>query len=224
MEIQKLGDLSRWRDHDEKAIAFGNHKVRTIRLDVRASAPVHVYLHTNEYGEIVDDFLTVLPVGLSAVEFLSGGCSLVLDSTGPLAYFTPEIEAVAFENVEEETFTTIAQRRERNPEVEWMEFLMNQNINSRMAAMDAEMERRMMAWEERNGNANTSEKAGGSGDGVHIGTAPQRAKQPNSQAGAAEPAADDQAGAPRGGSGSVPGAVDDGTPQRPAPVAKGAKP
>ncbi|RUW53591.1 hypothetical protein EOA32_08755 [Mesorhizobium sp. M1A.F.Ca.ET.072.01.1.1] len=184
MEIQKLGDLSRWRAHDEKAIAFGHHKVRSIRLDVRASAPVHVYLHTNEFGEIVDEFMTVLPVGLSAVEFLSGGCSLVLSSTGPLAYFTPEIEAVAFENVEEETFTTIAQRRERNPEVEWMEFLMNQNINARMAAMDEEFQRRLVAMEERNGNASALEKAGGSGEGVHQRTVAQRAKQSDPQAGA----------------------------------------
>ncbi|TIN93931.1 MAG: hypothetical protein E5Y06_17305 [Mesorhizobium sp.] len=218
MEIQKLGDLSRWRVHDEKALFFSDHKVRTIRLDVRASAPVHVYLHTNPYGEIVDEFLTVLPVGLSAVEFLSGGCSLVLDSTGPLSYFSPEIEAIAFENVEEETFTTIANRRERNPEVEWMEFLMNQNINSRMAAMDAEFERRMMVIEERNGNASTSDKSGGSGVGVHIGAPAKRAKQSNAQASAAIPAATDESGASRGERGSVPAG------EEPAPVAKGEKP
>ncbi|MDX8442859.1 hypothetical protein [Mesorhizobium australafricanum] len=222
MEIQKLGDLSRWRAHDDKAIAFGHHKVRSIRLDVRASAPVHVYLHTNEDGELVDEFMTVLPVGLSAVEFLSGGCSLVLSSTGPLSYFTPEIEAVAFENVEEETFTTIAQRRERNPEVEWMEFLMNQNINSRMAAMDAEFERRMMALEERNAlNANTSEKAGGSGGGVHQRTAPKRSQQPDTQAGANQPA-DDQAGASRRGSVEQP--ADVAGSGKPDVLAKGEKP
>ncbi|RUW97248.1 hypothetical protein EOA35_25960, partial [Mesorhizobium sp. M8A.F.Ca.ET.023.01.1.1] len=61
MEIQKLGDLARWRFHDGKAITFGNHKVRTIRLDVRASAPVTVYMHADADGQIVDEFLTVLP-------------------------------------------------------------------------------------------------------------------------------------------------------------------
>ncbi|RWD33335.1 MAG: hypothetical protein EOS22_00865 [Mesorhizobium sp.] len=198
MEIQKLGDLARWRHHDEKAIFFADHKVRTIRLDVRAAAPVHVYLHTNADGELLDEFLTVLPVGLSSLEFLSGGCSLVLDSTGPVVYFTPEIEAVSFENVEEETFTTIANRRERNPEVEWMEFLMNQNINSRMAAMDAEFERRMRVIEERNGNASGSENPGGSGEGVHIGAAAKRAKQPDAQDGGVKPS-DDAAGASRRG-------------------------
>lgn len=203
MEIQKLGDLSRWRLHDEKALFFSDHKVRTIRLDVRAAAPVHVYLHTNSDGELVDEFMTVLPVGLSALEFLSGGCSLVLDSTGPVVYFTPEIETVTFENVEEETFTTIANRRERNPEVEWMEFLMNQNINNRMAQMDAEFERRLALMEERTAHAHTLENAGGSGGGVHQRTAPKRAKQPDAQAGATEPAPD-QSGAPRGGRDSVP--------------------
>ncbi|MER8599677.1 hypothetical protein NKH09_17525 [Mesorhizobium sp. M1339] len=188
MEIQKLGDLSRWRLHDEKALFFADHKVRTIRLDVRAAAPVHVYLHTNSDGEVVDEFLTVLPAGLSAVEFLSNGCSLVLDSTGPVVYFSPEIEAVAFENVEEETFTTIAQRRERNPEVEWMEFLMNQNINARMAAMDEEFQRRLAAMEAK-GNANAGNASGesGSGDRVHIGAPPKRAKQPDAPASATEP-------------------------------------
>lgn len=223
MEIQKLGDLSRWRLHDEKALFFADHKVRTIRLDVRAAAPVHVYLHTNSDGELVDEFMTVLPVGLSALEFLSGGCSLVLDSTGPVVYFTPEIETVTFENVEEETFTTIANRRERNPEVEWMEFLMNQNINQRMAQMDAEFERRLALMEERNAHAHSLENAGGSGGGVHQRTAPKRAKQPDAQTGAAEPAADDQAGAPRGGRGSVPPADGVGSGE-PDAVAKGEKP
>lgn len=217
MDIQKLGDLARWRHHDEKAIFFADHKVRTIRLDVRAAAPVHVYLHTNADGVVVDEFLTVLPVGLSSVEFLSGGCSLVLDSTGPVVYFTPEIEAVSFENVEEETFTTIANRRERNPEVEWMEFLMNQNINSRMAAMDAEFERRMLALEERNGNASGSEIPGGSGERVHLGTPAKRAKQPDAQAGAIV-ADDDAAGAPRGGP------VADGDGAGEVVKSKGAKP
>ncbi|RWD68350.1 hypothetical protein [Mesorhizobium sp.] len=223
MEIQKLGDLSRWRVHNEKeAIFFSDHKVRTIRLDVRAAAPVHVYLHTNADGVVVDEFLTLLPAGLSAVEFLGNGCSLVLDSTGPVSYFSPEVEAIWHENVEEETFTTIANRRERNPEVEWMEFLMQQNINSRMAAMDAEFERRMQALEERNANANTLENAGGSGNGVHIGTSSKRPKQPDTQAGAAEPAGADQAGSPRGGSVEQP--ADVAGSGKPVPVAKGEKP
>lgn len=214
MEIQKLGDLARWRKHDGKAIAFGSHKVRTIRLDVRAAAPVMVYLHANADGEVVDDFLTLLPAGLSALEFLAGGGSLVLDSKGPVSYFTPEIEAVAFENVEEETFTTIAQRRERNPEVEWMEFLMNQNINARMAAMDEEFQRRLAAMEEREAQyANTSEKAGGSGGGVHLGTSSKRPKQPDAQAGATEPASSgtdrrtSRDGGPDAGGAGKPGAA-----------------
>lgn len=222
MEIQKLGDLSRWRLHDEKALFFSDHKVRTIRLDVRAAAPVHVYLHTNADGELVDEFLTVLPVGLSALEFLSNGCSLVLDSTGPVVYWTPEIETVSFENVEEETFTTIAQRRERNPEVEWMEFMMQQNMNARMAAMDAEFERRMLLLEERNANAHTLENAGGSGGGVHQRTAPKRAKQSDAQAGAAVGSEDGegrQSGAQRG----LPGGDAGAGSGKPDAVAKGEK-
>lgn len=223
MEIQKLGDLSRWRVHNEKeAIFFSDHKVRTIRLDVRAAAAVHVYLHTNADGVVVDEFLTVLPSGLSAVEFLGNGCSLVLDSTGPVSYFSPEVEAIWHENVEDETFTTIANRRERNPEVELMEFLMNQNINNRMAQMDAEFERRLALMEERNANANSLENAGGSGGGVHQRTPAKRAKQPDAQAGATEPAGADQAGASRRGSVEQP--ADVAGSGKPDAVAKGEKP
>ncbi|RWE98129.1 MAG: hypothetical protein EOS81_12595 [Mesorhizobium sp.] len=174
---------------------------------------------------MVDEFLTVLPAGLSAVEFLGNGCSLVLDSTGPVSYFSPEVEAIWHENVEDETFTTIANRKERNPEVEWMEFLMQQNINSRMAAMDAEFERRMQALEERNANANSLENAGGSGGGVHIGTTAKRAKQPDAQAGATVPAEDGGEGRQSGARRELQQPADDVAGSgKPAPVAKGEKP
>ncbi|TIV79903.1 MAG: hypothetical protein E5V78_24415 [Mesorhizobium sp.] len=87
--------------------------------------------------------------------------------------------------------------------------------------MDAEFERRMQALEDRNANANSLEKAGGSGGGVHQRKAPKRSEQPDAQAGANQPA-DDQAGAPRRGSVEQP--ADVAGSGKPDAVAKGEKP
>lgn len=186
MEIIRIGDIGRWTfvSPSEK-VGFASYKPRTIRVQVRASVPVFWAVdRVTEHGEALSEFLCLTPAGMSCIE-------VAIDSTGlqlipqfedgeHVAFSCPEYEPFDLEAAHPGvSFLTIAHRRERNPQVEMMEFLMNQNMNARMAQMDEEIARRLSAL--------TPEERKDDGDGVHERPASKREKLPKDPAGAKSP-------------------------------------
>lgn len=182
-QVIRVGDIGRWTfvSSGEK-VAFGGHKARTIRVDVRASAPAFwVVDRVTSHGELKQEFLCVTPAGMSTIEVAVDGGRLTIipefDEGEHLAFSAPEYECFDLEAAHPgESFLKIAHRRQRNPEVEYMEFLMRQNMDARMAAMDEEIARRLAALPTgRNDD----------GDRVHEQPAPKREKLPQDSAGKA---------------------------------------
>lgn len=111
---------------------------RKVRVEFNTEAPTRIDLV--EPGNVVT-FLAVVS-GHEVVQFTAGAeCHLVASSDGEVWYFTNDGDQIGtqFQNV---SFTKIATRRARNPQMEMMMFKMQQNIDRRLAALAAEQE----AW------------------------------------------------------------------------------
>ncbi|RWF85096.1 MAG: hypothetical protein EOQ36_24525 [Mesorhizobium sp.] len=188
--IVRIGDLGRWSQvAPGSTIKFDKHKPRKIRLDVRASDEVAWFVERfdPEDGELIAEFLCLTPPGMSVIEMSvdKGGVSLTPQFAAGqyLLFQTPEYEVFNLESPNPgDTFLKIAHRRQRNPEVEYMEFLMNQNMQARLAQMDEEIARRLaqLPTNERNEHENT-----GGSDGLHQRPSAQREELQKAAAGGA---------------------------------------
>lgn len=110
---------------------------RLIRVQVNCSYPTAFHV-------VEDDrpvFLAVVQ-GHETLEFSAGASGepvhLVATSEGEVWYFTNDGDRDAFHNENAVSFTKIANRRARNPELERMMFKMEQNMTRRMALLEAE--------------------------------------------------------------------------------------
>ncbi|MER8649916.1 hypothetical protein [Mesorhizobium sp. M1121] len=202
MNVIRISDVGRWTRLDTgNKLTFSPHKARTIRVELRASAPVYWTVErVSDDGELLQDFLTVTPVGVSTLEIGvgAGDVSLIPDLGvgGELLFSSPEYEK--FELVAPnagDSFLSIAHRRERNPQVELMEFLMNQNMQTRMVQLDEEITRRLAALPtERQDD----------GNGVHEQPAQKRKKLPEDPKGKTPTGDVPAAGGKVGGPGDAP--------------------
>jgi hypothetical protein len=138
----KLNNLDRWtRLPADKAIGFAGGADRRVRVHFNVDAPTALRT-LQEDGE--DRFLTVIPVGLSTLEFYYGGAFSVYPSdANEVWYQTAEDEPTFFENLDPVIFTKIMQRRARNPELERMFRLMRRNEDARFARLSSEMDARL---------------------------------------------------------------------------------
>lgn len=152
---------------------------RRVRLQVNCEVPTRFDVIEGERGT----FLAVVE-GLETIEFTAGadayiGASPSTDS-GEVWYFTNDGDQVAADRPEAVSFTKIASRRTRNPELEHMMFKMEQNMNRRIAALAQEMAQYQAPHDPETGEV-TDEVSVGPVDG-NPGTAEA------APAGAAEPA------------------------------------
>ncbi|MER9280543.1 hypothetical protein [Mesorhizobium sp. M0522] len=174
--ILRMGDLNRWSPvKSGQTINLDGRKVRTVRIDLRASdiAEWHVE-RVDEDGVVAGEFLCLTPAGNCTVELLvADEMRLVplFPKEGHMLFSSPEFDFVHVEG-DPESFTKIAHRRARNPEVEYMHFMMNQNMEARMAVMEEEMERRLAGITKGLSNG---ENTGGEA-GLHQRPAAQREK------------------------------------------------
>lgn len=150
--VIRIADLGRWTFLiPGNKLSFSPHKARTIRLDLRASAPAYWAVErVTADGEVKQEFLTITPPGVSTLEIgvAAGDISLIpeIAEGEDIAFSAPEFEVFDLESAHPgESFLKIAHRRQRNPEVEYMEFLMNQNMEARLRTMDEEIARRLAA-------------------------------------------------------------------------------
>lgn len=149
MESIKLNSLSRWnRLAADGAVMFDGPE-RRIRLFVNVETETAFFYQTAETE--ADCLLAVVSPGVCAIEFYAGGKLAVLavpaSADAQVWYQTAESEPTHIKVVDPVVFTKIAQRRERNPELERMFGLMVRNQRQREAQMNAEFERRLGAIE-----------------------------------------------------------------------------
>lgn len=114
---------------------------RKVRLEVNAPYEVRLYIGINEEQRFL-----ALVKGLETVEFFVRG-QVDIHSDGDVALYTAEFETVSFYVPEATTFTKIAERRHRNPELEYVMHRMTENMERRMAIRDREVENLRAAME-----------------------------------------------------------------------------
>lgn len=137
----KLNSLDRWKTLEANAsINFegAEDAERRVRLKVNCEEETSFYYEDANGPR----FLTGVGMGVTEIEFGATGKFSVFphEGAGVVQYQTAEHEptfAVIFDPV---IFTKIANRRHRNPEIEQMMFMMNQNIERRLAAQKHEFE------------------------------------------------------------------------------------
>ncbi|MER8450127.1 hypothetical protein NKG60_08985 [Mesorhizobium sp. M1428] len=207
--VLRMGDLNRWSPvKSGQAINLDGRKTRTVRLDLRASDAADWMVEwVNKDGVVTTEFLCLTPAGNSTIELLaSEEMRLVplFPKDASMHFSSSEFDFIHVEG-DPESFTKIAHRRERNPEVEYMNFMMQQNIDARMRDMDAEIERRIAGITK---GLTNGENASGEA-GLHKRTPAQREKLPSAATGGQSPASAD----------GLSGGVEQSDPARPVGAA-----
>lgn len=171
--MQRIQDIKKWKVCEEgSAIVFGASAPRRVRLDVNSHAEVRL-TYADGNGELVP---LALVKGRDVIEFqASGEFSIIVDG-GPLWYYTIDGQKLAIKKPDAVSFTRIIERRPRNPEVELMNYLMNQNMERRFEQQRVEFE---AMWARREAAATAAAaQSEPSGDAAGAGTKPVAAKRP----------------------------------------------
>lgn len=136
MTIQMM-DLRKWQPLAEGEVArFHKENARTVRIDVNTTHPVLLYVAQKDEDA---EFLCKVD-GRDRVEFsVDGPFDLTADG-GEVRFYTVDGADFTMEKVDHDSFTRIVQRRERNPEMERMMYLMHQNTEKRIATTIHELE------------------------------------------------------------------------------------
>ena len=179
----KLDSLSRWM-HLKKGdiLTLSGDAQRRIRLQVNSPKRSSLFI-VNDDGEPV--FLAA-PVGRDVVEFASSGNVRITTEDDDVFVYTAENEPTFTIFEDAETFTKIAERTARNPDLEHMMYLQQQNMERRLAAMHGQFESKLneaysagMANAQSAGAADPKDDAGqaernpdGSASAAGIGQAP----------------------------------------------------
>lgn len=168
----KLNSIERWNAVDNgKGVALNGRGHRKVRIEFLSENDRRIYL-VRENGEV--RFLAFLEAGHTCLEFMDEGSLLISpdDDGGELWAYTSEFEAAHIIVPDAVTFTKIAQRRTRNPELEHMMFLQQQNIDRRFAAMENDYKLQLEKMK--------------NGTGIHGGAAAEHKESISGQAGPAE--------------------------------------
>ena len=132
--VVRLFNPSRWALLSGAFVVLGSEPHRVV-VDVNAETDARFDVVTAD-GQAI--FLATVK-GMERLEFTAGpGDQLVATSEGEVWYFTDEGDSIAVETFGE-SFTRIATRRERNPQLEMMEFKMRENERRMQAKLDAAM-------------------------------------------------------------------------------------
>lgn len=180
--VVRIHNVSKWaRLALGEVLELPGAERRKIRIEVNCPAPTRLDLVEGE-GRLV--FLCVVQ-GYEVVEFTASGLVHVVPTgDDDMFYFTVDGgEDGASELVDAVSFTKIATRRTRNPELERMMWKMQQNTERRFAEQEAELAalRAATAEREANGREEPDDKAAAGDAGGEDAGAPEGA--------AAEPAA-----------------------------------
>lgn len=141
--MQKLYNLADWMEVSEgKALKFSTAKPRMIRLDV--NAPNETTLYYKRDGETEARFLAIVK-GRETIEFGVRGPIEILPEGGSVFFHVDEGHFLHYVNVDGEVFTKLHERRQRNHQLELIQYQAEQNAKRRMAALEAEFMARLEA-------------------------------------------------------------------------------
>lgn len=179
-----LKDLGRWQALGEGAsIRFEADKMRRFRLEVNTPNRTRFYLVNGTdvtFLASVDGYEVIQFIAPEVFEITSDGAEALI--------YTTEFEQTSVEIPDAVIFTKIAERRARNPELEYMMSKVQENMDRRLAVATRDFEQRtaaLAAQIKANANVDTGTPVSGS--------APVRSE---SDAGAGESGADDIADDP----------------------------
>lgn len=142
--MYKLSDLEKWvRVPKDIGVKFPTETPRLVRLEVLSEEPTRLYAVHQHEGKEVSHFIGIV-CGYDVITFpMPGPFRLTADGTGAKV-FTPELENAGQREIPEAvSFTTMMQRRERNPIVEQMMHKMQQNMERRIARAERDLELRL---------------------------------------------------------------------------------
>lgn len=139
----KFNNLDKWaRLAVGSVLQLPGEKLRRVRVELNCPAATRVDVVEHD-REAKVTFLAVVE-GHETIEFIAQNLvELVFTSDDDVWYFTPDGDLVATEIPEATSFTKIASRRARNPELELLMFKQQQNIERRMSAIQAEFDARI---------------------------------------------------------------------------------
>lgn len=148
----KLDALADWKNLSaQSAIIFDGPKgsgARRVRLHVNCEADT-VFYYQDYAGE--DRLLTAVSAGVHTLEFYAEGkVGVFRAGKAQVWYQTAEDQPTFVKVVDPKVFTKIAQRRERNPELERMFAMMQRNAMQREAQLQADFARRLDAVQRAN--------------------------------------------------------------------------
>lgn len=136
MNVHSLGDIAKYREFDvENGVEFAATDRRTFRLFVNCQSPTAFYAHL---GPSLYRFLALVQ-GHHEISFVVNGPVAIHaqpSGDGPVWYWSPEFESFSVEMPDAETFTTITERRARNPELDRMMSKMMGNMDRRFADLE----------------------------------------------------------------------------------------
>lgn len=192
----KLENLSKWtRLPVGKPLALDGKQDRWIRLHVNCAVPTHFTAvpFTEDSEEPGDPVFLAVVQGRETIEFVASGyVEIIVTGEDDIFYFTPDGDQIAVEFEDARSFTKIASRRARNPELEYLMYKQQQNIERRMTAMQSDYAAQIAAMGTRY-NVDTGEVDDDDDTGANGETGGAKQQAPAS---AAEPAAAGQVASP----------------------------
>ena len=182
--MQRLHDIKKWHHVAAGgAMNFENEAVRRVRLDVNAAGRAALFYIDGD-GET-----TLLGVveGRDVIEFATHGAtfSIAVEDSDVWVY-TIDGENLAFSKPDAVKFTKLVERRARNPEVEYMQWLMRHNQRVMLEQQEQQFER-MRSEFARNNPAPASQPAS---QGDVAGAAGEQKQDGGADAGGDDPPAD----------------------------------
>jgi len=135
--MQRIGNIDKWfLVEQDKAITFANPEPRRIRLDVNSPSPSQLF-YSDGNGEIT--FLANVH-GRDVIELRADGEFSVTVQGADCWMYTIDGEDLSFSIPDAVTLTKLIERRARNPELELMQHMLNQNIERRLNAQRDELD------------------------------------------------------------------------------------
>lgn len=182
--MQRLHDIKKWNHVAAGGVmSFENEAVRRMRLDVNAAGRAALF-YVDGDGET-----TLLGVveGRDVIEFAThGGSFSIAVEDSDVWVYTIDGENLAFSKPDAVKFTKLVERRARNPEVEYIQWLMRHNQRVMLEQQEQQYER-MRAEFQRNNPAPGPQPAAA---GDVAGAAGEPKQDGGADAGSDDPPAD----------------------------------
>lgn len=157
--MQRVFNVDKWTLVEQgQSLAFSNIRPRNVRLDVNAPQETEIWYVCQNTGEAL--FLALVK-GRDVLEFGCVGPFELTVKGGFVMVFTNDGDDISLAPTAEQAFVKVMERRRRNPELEHIAYVMEQNLNRRLEQQANELSQ---LFERRAAAAAEALRAGGTGD------------------------------------------------------------